>query len=75
MIRGVRARLTATIVFLVVLTAIVLGVAAYAFVDTRLHQLTLDGYKTGLEQRHSDVGQVRNGFHKVRRAALLEVVA
>ena len=42
MIRGVRARLTATIVFLVVLTAIVLGVAAYAFVDTRLHQQTLD---------------------------------
>ena len=42
MIRGVRARLTATIVFLVVLTAVVLGVAAYVFVDTRLHQQTLD---------------------------------
>lgn len=42
MIRGVRARLTATIVFLVVLTAIVLGVAAYVFVDARLHQQTLD---------------------------------
>ena len=41
MLRGVRARLTATIVFLVVLTAIVLGVGAYAFVDTRLHQQTL----------------------------------
>ncbi|HEX2756656.1 MAG TPA: hypothetical protein VHM48_14400, partial [Candidatus Limnocylindrales bacterium] len=37
-----RARLTATIVFLVVLTAIVLGVAAYVFVDTRLHQQTLE---------------------------------
>jgi two-component system sensor histidine kinase MtrB len=42
MLRGVRARLTATIVFLVVLTAVVLGVAAYAFVDARLHQQTLD---------------------------------
>jgi two-component system sensor histidine kinase MtrB len=42
MIRGVRARLTATIVFLVVLTATVLGVAAYAFVDASLHQQTLD---------------------------------
>ena len=42
MIRGVRARLTATIVFLVVLTATVLGVASYVFVDTRLHQQTLE---------------------------------
>ena len=42
MLSGVRARLTATIVFLVVLTAIVLGVASYVFVDTRLHQQTLD---------------------------------
>jgi two-component system sensor histidine kinase MtrB len=42
MLNGVRARLTATIVFLVVLTAIVLGVAAYVFVDARLHQQTLD---------------------------------
>ncbi|HET7703446.1 MAG TPA: HAMP domain-containing sensor histidine kinase [Candidatus Limnocylindrales bacterium] len=42
MIGGVRARLTATIVFLVVLTAVVLGVAAYLFVDARLHQQTLD---------------------------------
>ena len=42
MFRGVRARLTATIVFLVVLTAIVLGVAAYVFVDARLHQQALD---------------------------------
>jgi two-component system sensor histidine kinase MtrB len=39
---GVRARLTATVVFLVVLTATVLGIAAYVFVDTRLHQQTLD---------------------------------
>jgi hypothetical protein len=39
-IRGVRARLTATIVFLVVLTAVVLGVAAYLFVDVRLHEQT-----------------------------------
>jgi signal transduction histidine kinase len=38
---GVRGRLTATIVALVVLTATVLGVAAYAFVDTRLHDQTL----------------------------------
>lgn len=42
MFRGVRARLTATIVFLVALTAIVLGVAAYVFVDARLHQQELD---------------------------------
>ena len=42
MFRGVRARLTATIVFLVVLTAIVLGVAAYVFVDLRLHQQALN---------------------------------
>ncbi len=38
---GVRARLTATIVALVALTALVLGVAAYAFVDARLHQQQL----------------------------------
>jgi two-component system sensor histidine kinase MtrB len=42
MIRGVRARLTATIVFLVVLSAVVLGVAAYLFVDSRLHDQTRD---------------------------------
>ena len=42
MLSGVRARLTATVVFLVVLTAIVLGIAAYVFVDARLHQQTLD---------------------------------
>ena len=42
MTRGVRARLTATIVFLVVLTATVLGLASYVFVDARLHQQTLD---------------------------------
>ena len=42
MIRGVRARLTATIVALVVVTAAVLGLAASAFVDARLHQQTLD---------------------------------
>jgi hypothetical protein len=42
MFRGVRARLTATIVALVALTALVLGVAAYAFVDARLHQQQLD---------------------------------
>jgi two-component system, OmpR family, sensor histidine kinase MtrB len=42
MFRGVRARLTATIVFLVVLTAIVLGIASYVFVDNRLHQQTRD---------------------------------
>jgi signal transduction histidine kinase len=42
MIRGVRARLTATIVFLVVLTATVLGLASYVFVDARLHQQALD---------------------------------
>jgi two-component system, OmpR family, sensor histidine kinase MtrB len=40
-LNGVRGRLTATIVALVVLTAVVLGVASYAFVDTRLHDQTL----------------------------------
>ncbi|HUQ78977.1 MAG TPA: HAMP domain-containing sensor histidine kinase [Patescibacteria group bacterium] len=42
MIRGVRARLTATIVALVIVTAAVLGVAASLFVDARLHQQALD---------------------------------
>ena len=42
MLRGVRARLTATIVALVALTALVLGIAAYLFVDARLHQQALD---------------------------------
>jgi two-component system, OmpR family, sensor histidine kinase MtrB len=40
-LRSVRGRLTATIVALVVLTAVVLGVAAYVFVDTRLHDQAL----------------------------------
>jgi two-component system sensor histidine kinase MtrB len=35
--RGVRARLTTTLVALVVLTAVVLGVGAYLFVDASLH--------------------------------------
>ena len=35
--RGVRARLTVTLVALVALTALVLGVGAYAFVDASLH--------------------------------------
>lgn len=42
MLRGVRARLTATIVALVAVTALGLGIAAYAFVDARLHQQALD---------------------------------
>ncbi len=37
MLHGVRARLTLTLVALVVLTAGVLGIAAYAFVDISLH--------------------------------------
>ena len=41
MLSGVRGRLTATIVALVVLTAVVLGVGAYVFVDTRLHDQAL----------------------------------
>jgi two-component system, OmpR family, sensor histidine kinase MtrB len=41
MIRGVRARLTATIAALVVLTAGVLGIGSYAFVDARLHDQAL----------------------------------
>jgi signal transduction histidine kinase len=39
--RGVRARLTATVVALVVLTAAVLGIGAYAFVDLSLHDRLL----------------------------------
>ncbi len=41
MLSGVRGRLTITIVALVVLTAVVLGVSAYAFVDNRLHEQAL----------------------------------
>jgi two-component system sensor histidine kinase MtrB len=40
-LRGVRGRLTVTIVALVVLTAVVLGVASYVFVDNRLHEQAL----------------------------------
>jgi two-component system sensor histidine kinase MtrB len=40
-LRSVRGRLTATIVALVVLTTLVLGVAAYAFVDRQLHDQAL----------------------------------
>jgi signal transduction histidine kinase len=42
MIRGVRARLAFTIVALVILTAAILGIGSYAFVDTRIHQQLLD---------------------------------
>lgn len=41
MLRGVRGRLTLTIVALVALTAVVLGVASYVFVDGRLHDQAL----------------------------------
>ena len=39
--RGVRGRLTVTIVALVVLTAAVLGIGAYVFVDSSLHERLL----------------------------------
>ena len=42
MIRGVRARLTITIVALVVLTAAVLGIGSYLFVDSSLHRQARD---------------------------------
>jgi len=42
MSRGVRARLTVTIVALVVLTAAVLGIGSYLVVDARLHGQALD---------------------------------
>ena len=42
MIRGVRARLTTTIVALVVLTAAVLGIGSYLFVDSSLHRQARD---------------------------------
>jgi two-component system sensor histidine kinase MtrB len=41
-LRGVRARLAATLVALVALTAAILGVGAYAFVDTRIHDQVRD---------------------------------
>jgi signal transduction histidine kinase len=41
-VRGVRGRLTLTLVALVVLTAAVLGIGSYAFVDASLHQRLLD---------------------------------
>lgn len=41
MLSGVRARLSVMVVALVALTALVLGVAAYVFVDSRLHDQTL----------------------------------
>jgi two-component system, OmpR family, sensor histidine kinase MtrB len=41
-VRGVRGRLTLTIVALVVLTAAVLGVGSYLFVDSSLHQRLVD---------------------------------
>jgi signal transduction histidine kinase len=40
--RGVRARLTTTLVALVVLTAAVLGIASYVFVDVSLHDRVKD---------------------------------
>jgi len=40
-IRGIRARLTVTLVALVALTAILLGAGAYLFVETRLHDQAL----------------------------------
>ncbi len=42
MLRGVRARLTLSIVALVILTAAVLGIGAYVFVDTSLHDRVKD---------------------------------
>ena len=42
MIRGVRARLTTTIVALVVLTAAVLGIGSYVFVDSSLHRQAVE---------------------------------
>ena len=41
-LRGVRARLTLTLVALVAATAILLGVGSYVFVDRSLHQQVLD---------------------------------
>jgi len=41
-VRGIRARLTATLLALVALTAAVLGVGSYLFVDYGLHQQALD---------------------------------
>jgi signal transduction histidine kinase len=42
MMRGVRARLTLSIVALVILTAAVLGIGSYVFVDTSLHDRVKD---------------------------------
>jgi two-component system sensor histidine kinase MtrB len=40
--RSVRSRLTVTVVALVALTAAILGIGAYAFVDTRIHEQVRD---------------------------------
>ena len=45
-VRGVRGRLTITLVALVVLTAAVLGIGSYVFVDSSLHQRLLDQART-----------------------------
>ena len=39
--RGIRARLTVTLVALVALTAVLLGVGAYLFVESSLHEQAL----------------------------------
>jgi two-component system sensor histidine kinase MtrB len=44
-VRGIRARLTATLLALVALTAAVLGVGSYLFVDYGLHRQALDDAK------------------------------
>ena len=58
MLSGVRGRLTLTIVALVVLTAIVLGVASYVFVDARLHDQAL---RDAAEQARFDLSVLAPG--------------
>ena len=41
LLHGIRARLTATLVALVALTAVLLGAGAYLFVDNSLHEQAL----------------------------------
>jgi two-component system sensor histidine kinase MtrB len=61
-VRGVRARLTATLVALVVLTAIVLGVGSYVFVDASLHDRLL---RAAEEQARFDLTAVVPGRDRV----------
>ena len=68
--RGVRARLTLTIVALVVLTAAILGIGAYTFVDSRIHQGALDD--AVLQARFDLASTIPDRFTDRTREAFIE---